>query len=274
MKKIFLILCFAVVLLLAIFLLFPVYWMVKGGFENLGSIMKIPPSFILRTATFDNYIQLFTTFPILRWTLNSLIIAGATVVISVFTSCLSGYAFAKKNFPGKNIIFWVLLSTMMIPFHVTIIPLFLLMRDLGLHNTYPGVFLPLCAVAGGMFLARQYMSTIPSAFIDSARIDGASEFRIFLSVIVPLSRPLIAALSIFSFVGAWGNFLWPLIMTSSDSSRTLPIGIVGASAVPGDLTNIGIAMAGATLVALPLFIVFFCFQKYFVIGLRMGAIKG
>lgn len=206
----------------AIILLFPIYWMAKGGFEHIGSVMKIPPSFILKNATFENYTRLFS-YPIIRWTLNSFIIAGFATLISVSTSCLSGYAFAKKHFPGKNVLFWLLLSTMMIPLQVRIIPLFILVRSFRLHDTYPGVFLPICAGAGYMFLARQYMSTIPSEFIDSAYMDGASEFRIFISIIVPLSKPLIGALCIFSFIAAWGNFLWPLLMTSSDAARTLPI---------------------------------------------------
>ncbi len=255
-------------------MLFPIYWTVKGSFEQISSIMKIPPDFILRNATLWNYETLFFNFPVFRWTLNSLIITLATTIIVVSTSCLSGYAFGKKDFPGKNILFWLLLSTMMIPFHVTIIPLFIQMKRLGLLNTYPGVFLPMCGSAGFMFLARQYMSTIPSELLDSARVDGASEFSIFMIIIVPISKPLIAALSIFTFVAAWGNFLWALIMTSKDATRTLPVGIVCAAARIENLSDMGIALAGATLVAIPIIIIFFCFQKYFTKGITLGAIKG
>ena len=188
---------------------------------------------------------------------------------------MAGYAFAKKEFPGKNILFWTLLITMMLPYHVTLIPLFIMLNDFGLHNTYVGIFLPTAVSVGSMFLARQYMSTIPSELIDFARIDGASELRIFLSIIIPISKPLVAMLCIFSFVGCWSDFMWPLIMTSSDSMRTLAIGIVMAAAQPGELMqDIGIAMAGATLVAVPIMIVFFSFQKYFIKGITLGAIKG
>ncbi len=255
-------------------MLFPIYWTVKGSFEHISSLPKIPPDFILRNATLQNYKTLFFDYPVFRWILNSFIITLATTIIVVSTACSSGYAFAKKDFPGKSVLFWLLLSTMMIPFHVTIIPLFIQMKRLNLLNTYPGVFLPMCAGAGFMFLARQYMSTIPSELLDSARVDGATEFRIFMSVIVPISKPLVAALSIFTFVGAWGNFLWALIMTSKDVTRTLPVGIVSAAAGVENVTDMGIALAGATLVAIPIIIVFFCFQKYFTKGITLGAIKG
>ncbi len=241
----------------------------------MGSTMRVPPVFFLQKPTLYNYIFLFEKWPIARWVLNSLIIAGGTTVIRVVLSCMAGYAFAKKEFPGKNILFWILLCTMMLPYHVTLIPLFIMVNELGLHNTYPGIILPVAASVGSMFLARQYMSTIPSELIDFARIDGASELKIFLSIILPISKPLVAMLCIFSFVGCWSDFMWPLIMTSSDSMRTLAIGIVIAAAQPGELMqDIGIAMAGATLVAVPIMIVFFAFQKYFIKGITLGAIKG
>lgn len=265
--------CLIILFVFATLLVVPIYWMLKGGFEHIGSVMKVPPSFIIRNATLKNYANLLR-FPVARWTLNSFIIAGVVTVIGVFTSCLSGYAFAKKEFVGKNVLFWILLSTMMIPLHVRIIPLFIMVKNLGLYDTYPGVFLPMCCMAANVFLARQYMSTISSELINAARLDGASELRIFTSIILPNCKPLIAALSILTFVGAWGNFLWPLIMTSSDKVITLPLGVVGAAAMPAELIDIGMAMAGATLVAIPLFIVFFSFQKYFVKGIRLGRIKG
>ena len=248
--------------------------MVKGGFENIGTAIRIPPKFILTQPTLSNYISLFFEFPVPRWIINSLIVAVFSVVITVFTCLLSGYAFAKKEFLGKEIFFWILLSTLMIAHQVRLIPLFILMTKLGLHNTYPGIFLPGCAAVGSMFLARQYMSTIPSEFIDSARIDGASEFQIFLRIIIPISKPLVAALCIFTFVGSWISFLWPLVMTSSESMRTLPVGVVGAAAMTGDLEDIGMAMAGATLVAIPLIAIFVGFQKYFIKGITLGGVKG
>lgn len=256
----------------AFFLIIPIYWMIKGGFEPIGSVMKVPPSFIVRNPTLKNYSNLLR-FPVLRWTLNSVVIASAVTIIGVSTSCLAGYAFAKKQFPGKNILFWILLSTLMVPLQVRIIPLFIMVKNLGFYNTYPGVFLPMCCMAVSIFLARQYMSTIPSELIYAGRLDGASEFKIFISIIIPNCKPLIAALSILTFIGAWGNFLWPLLMTSSDTSRTLPIGVVGAAAMPANLIDIGMAMAGATLVAIPLIIVFLNLQRYFIKGITLGNFK-
>lgn len=261
------------VTLLAVIALFPVYWMIKGGVESIIGVMKVPPSFIPKI-DLGNYKTIFTKYPIFRWYANSIVVAGSVTFLIVFSSCLAGFAFAKKEFPGKNFFFWLLLITMMIPFQVTLIPRYMMMRSLGLVNTYPGIFLPMACGASGMFLARQYMSTIPSELIDCARIDGASEFKIFLSIVLPISKPLVAALSIFSFCGAWNDFLWPLIMTTTDKMRTLPVAIAGISAMPNELINIGIAMAGATLVALPIYVIFFFFQKYFVEGITLGGVKG
>lgn len=241
----------------------------------MGSTMRIPPAFVLQSGTLENFRYLFSGFPVIRWIMNSLIVSTSITLIRIFTSCLAGYAFAKKEFPAKSILFWTLLCTMMLPYHITLVPLYIIVRNLGLYNSYPGIFLPVACSVGSMFLARQYMTTIPSELIDFARIDGASELRIFLSVIMPISKPLIAVLCIFGFIGSWGDFLWPLIMTSSNSMRTLAVGIVGAAARPGQFTqNVGIAMAGACLVAVPIIIVFLCFQKYFIKGITLGAIKG
>jgi len=258
----------------AICFLFPIYWMVVGSFEHLGDTVKIPPHFLPYNATLENYIAILFEQPFFHWIVNSLVTASAATLICTTSSCLAGYAFAKKEFPFKNIIFWVLLSAMMIPSQVVLIPLFITMKKLGLYNTYPGVFLPSTFNAGYMFLARQYFSTIPSEFIDAARMDGASEFRIFLSVIVPISKPLIAALSIFCFVGVWSSFLWPLIITSTKEARTLPVAVATVCWQPEGLMDIGLAMAGATLVAIPMYIFFFSFQKYFVKGITLGGVKG
>lgn len=274
MSKILYFLGISIISVLAIAFIFPIYWTAVGSFENIYAAMNVPPDFFPRKVTFENYMTIFTRHPYARWVLNSLVVATCTVLIGVTCACLSGYAFAKKEFLGKNILFWGLLLTMMIPIHVTIVPLFITFKKLGIHNSYPGVFLPMSCSVSFMFLARQYMSTIPTELIDAARIDGASELKIFSSVVAPICKPLLAALCIFSFIGAWRNFLWPLIMTSSNEARTLPVAIATISAGSGGLVNIGLAMAGATLVALPMYIIFFCFQKYFTKGITLGAVKG
>jgi len=272
--KTFFVLGVTLVTIFAIIALFPIYWMIKGGFEDVKGAMKVPPNFVLKSLDLLNYETIFTRHSIFRWIANSLIVGVCSTLLVVFSSLMSGYAFAKKEFPGKSFLFWLMLFTLMIPFQVTLIPRFLTVKSLGMINTHWGIFLPISCGVGAMFLSRQYMSTIPSELIDSAYIDGASEVRIFLSIILPLSKPLIAALSIFSFVGAWNQFLWPLVITTSNEMRTLPIAIACISSMAGELTDIGLAMAGATLIAIPMYAIFFSFQKYFTKGITLGAIKG
>jgi len=248
--------------------------MAIGSFEPIRTTVKLPPDFYPENATLKNYITLFKNYPCLRWLLNSLIVSICATALAVSTALMAGYAFAKKEFKGKNIIFWFLLSTMMIPLYVKIIPMFLMMRNLGLYNTYPGVFLPLSLHASNIFLARQYMSTLPSELVDSAKIDGANELKIFTLIILPLAKPLIAALCIFNFVWAWRDFLWPLIMTSTNTMRTLPLAVATVTCFPGGYAELGLAMAGASLVTAPVCIMFVLFQKYFIKGITMGGVKG
>lgn len=261
---------------LAILFVFPSYWMITGSFNAMtsGQTGIVAPSIWPKVLTLLNYADLFGEFPIGRWMFNGLVVAFAVTAISVSTSCLAGYAFAKKRFLGKNIIFWMIMATLMIPFYSVIIPLFIMIRGLGLFNTYPGIFLPLSCSAINVFLARQYMSTLPSELIDASKIDGASEVKIFFSVIMPLCKPLVAALAIFTFVYSWKAFMWPLVVTASKGMRTLPVAIAICVSYPEGYVEFGMSMAGATLVALPTYLVFAFFQKYFVGGITMGGLKG
>lgn len=272
--KFLFILGFLGIIILAILFLFPIYWTLTGSFKIGSQTYQIPPRLFPSRISFLNYTTILTDYAFPRWVFNTMVVAICEVIFGVSIACMSGYAFAKKNFLGKEILFWSALATMMIPFYVVIIPLYITMRKFGLYNTYPGIFLPGLGSAGSMFLARQYISTIPSQLLDSARIDGASEFQVFSKIILPISKPLIAALCIFGFVGTWRNYFWPLVMTSSDSVRTVAVGITQMAARPGGLNDIGIAMAGATLVMIPIFIVFFSFQKYFIRGITLGGVKG
>ena len=264
----------AIISVLAMAFLFPSYWVFVGSLLTGAMHMKIPPDFWPRSPSLKSYVTILSRGNFPRWVLNTMVVTLCSTALSVSVACLSGYAFAKKEFPLKSFIFWSAMATMMIPFYVILIPLFLTMRNLGLHNTYPGIFLPSLATAGGMFLARQYMSTIPSELIDSAKMDGANEFQVFLHIIVPICKPLIGALCIFSFVGGFRDYLWPLIMTSTEKTRTLAVAVTSLSARPGGLQDIGVAMAGAALVMIPIYIIFFSFQKYFVSGITLGGVKG
>lgn len=265
----------AVVTFLAIVSVGPIYWLFLGSFKTQVDTMKIPPDILPRAVTLVNYMALFKSWPVLRWILNSSIVTALSVVSTVFISLLAGYAFAKKEFPGKQLIFWAFMSSMMFPEFMSLIPRFMIVRGLGLYDSVAGIFIPGVITVGSFFFARQFLSTLPSELLDAAKMDGASELKIFFNLIIPLSKPLIAVLCIFTFIGSWGNYLWPLIITRSMLNRTLPVGVVVASCVPGTLMdNVGVAMAGAVLVALPMIIFFFSFQRYFVGGLTLGAVKG
>ena len=263
-----------VISILAIILLFPTYWTITGALRVKAQNIAVPPQIFPSRTTLANFSKILTDSPFFRWVLNTLIVAAGGTFFGVSLACLSGYAFAKKKFFGKEVLFWTAMATMMIPFYVMVIPLYIFMRQIGLYNTHLGLFLPGLGGAGSMFLARQYISTIPSEFIDSAKVDGASELQVFLRIIVPLSKPLIAVLSIFGFVGAWRNYFWPLVMTSDNSARTVAVGIAHLAARRGDIIDIGIAMAGASLVMIPIYIVFISFQKYFTKGITLGGVKG
>lgn len=274
MRKILSIIGLVFISLLAVAFLFPNYWTHIGSLRVGTLYMKMPPDFLPSSPSLKNYatILLQGNFP--RWVLNTLVITVCSTVLGVSVACLAGYAFAKKQFPFKNLLFWTVMATIMISLYVTLIPLFITMKSLGLHNTYPGIFLPSMAAAGSMFLARQYMSTIPSQFIDSARVDGANELQIFLYIIVPICKPLIAVLCIFGLIGGFRSYLWPLVMTSSDETRTLVVAMATIAARPGGMSDVGLAMAGASLIMIPIYAIFFSFQKYFVKGITLGGIKG
>lgn len=262
------------VILLAIFFIFPTYWMVISSFTDQTRTLNVPPDFWPTKGNLKNYFDLFVEFPILRWMANSAIVALSTLAIGVGTSCLAGYAFAKKEFVGKNMLFWLLMSTLMIPFYSVIVPLFITMRSMNLMNTYPGIFLPLTCNAAHIFLARQYISTLPTELLDAAKIDGASELGIFSHIVIPLSKPLIGALAIFTFVYGWKSFMWPMIVAGKESMKVLPVAVAIAVSYPQVHIEFGLAMAGATMVAIPTLTVFVFFQKYFIKGITMGGVKG
>ena len=204
--------------------------------------------------------------------LNSLVVALAVTAWHIFFDTMAGYAFAKRRFPLRNVLFWIILSTLMIPIHVTIIPLYIVTRQLGLLDSLLALILPGTATAFGIFLMRQYIQTLPSELEDAARIDGCGEFGVFWHVILPLSKPAMAALAIFTFVRHWNDFLWPLIALHKPQNYTLTVGVAN---LQGEfMTDWGIIFAGAALAALPMIAFFLLFQKYFLDGVRMGAVKG
>ncbi|MFT8870698.1 MAG: carbohydrate ABC transporter permease [Sporolactobacillus sp.] len=266
-------LIYVILIIWAGFTMIPIIWMISSSFKDTTDIMSVPPQFIPLKPTINAYIRLFTQGNMARWMLNSLIVASIVTVTNVFFASLAGYAFAKLRFPGQHTIFWVLLATMMIPGQVTLIPLYVLVVNiLNLENTYIGLIIPMIADVGSIFLMKQYMSSLPASLIDSARIDGCNEFRIFWKIILPLAKPGLAVLAIFTFVAQWNSFFWPLLITNTDSMRTVQVGLSMFRFQFNQ--DYGAMMAGATCSALPMIILFFALQKYFLRGITVGAIKG
>ncbi|MFN8475805.1 MAG: carbohydrate ABC transporter permease [Anaerolineae bacterium] len=256
----------------AIIALFPMYWLFVNALTPITATPPLTPT-LIPAFRLDNVERLLggTKF-YMNWMFNSLFIAFAVTLWHVIFDTMAGYAFAKRHFPGRNLLFWLLLCTLMIPIQVTLIPLYIVTRQIGLIDTPWAIILPGTATVFGIFLMRQYIQTLPSELEDAARIDGASELGVFWNIILPLCKPAIAALAIFSFVRSWNEFLWPLIALTRPQNYTLTVGVAN---LQGEfMTDWGIIFAGAALAALPMILFFLLFQKYFLEGVRMGALKG
>lgn len=256
----------------AIIALLPIYWMFTTSFRLSSHILEMPPQFWPHPVTLENYRRLLLNATVLRWVLNSIVVTGTITAINVFFCTLAGYTLAKKEFPGRNLIFWSFIAMMMVPSQVTLVPLFILMTSLSFINTYWGLIFPGLFAPFGIFLMKQFVQTLPSELIDAAKIDGASEVAVFLRVIFPLARPGWAALAIFLFVENWNDFLWPLLVTNAETMRTLQVGL--ATLQTRYLTDFGLLMAGAGISALPMIVVFLAFQRHFVQGITIGSVKG
>ncbi|MBW8348508.1 carbohydrate ABC transporter permease [Bacillus sp. IITD106] len=272
-KRIGLIIIYLLLALWAVFTFVPLLWMLSSSFKDSSAITSVPPQLIPKNPTLDAYKRIFTVGGLGRWFLNSTIIAGVSTIINVFFASLAGYAFSKLRFPGRNTIFWVLLASIMIPGQVTLIPLYILVVDtFQMENTFAGIIVPGMVSVGSIFLMRQFMTSLPSSLIDAGKIDACSEFGIFWKIILPISKPGLAVLGIFTFVAHWNNFFWPFLVTNTNSMRTLQVGLTSFRFE--NLQDYGAMMAGAVCSALPMIIVFLALQKYFLQGITIGAVKG
>ena len=272
-ERVFFAFAYIVASAFALVSLFPLYWMVTTAIKPPTSIMSLPPQWIPTSFTLDNFREAFANSPVLRWTFNSIIVAGSVTAFQLIFATMAGYGFAKKDFPGKEILFWLYISSMMVPSFAIIIPLFTLMADYGLVDSYLGLIAPGLSAPFGVFLMRQFVQSLPTELIDAAKIDGCGELRIFWDIILPLAKPGLAVLGIFVFMGQWAAFLWPLIITNSNDMRTLMVGF--ALLANRELrVNYGALMAAATYMAVPMLVVFFAFQRYFLRGITIGGIKG
>ncbi|MBA2757062.1 MAG: carbohydrate ABC transporter permease [Chloroflexi bacterium] len=258
-------LIYAALLLGAVVMLAPLIWMVLASLKSLPEILTYPPTLLPKSLRSANYETVLTQSNYPRYFVNSIIVAVLSVVSILFTSSLAGYAFAKFRFPGRDLLFILVLATLMIPFQVRVIPLYVLASDLGLLNSYAGLVLPSLVDAFGIFLMRQFIQSIPTDLMDAARADGASEPRIFVSIVLPLVKPALAALAIFTLIVSWESFLWPLLVASSTDLYTLPLGL---SQFAGKfLTRVDLQMAASTLTVLPLLVVFLVMQRRFIEGI-------
>ena len=250
----------------------PFVWMALGSVKTEGELRANPPTWWPQSPTLDNFRELFTRLDFPQFFTNSIVVAIAVTLGNLVFCSMLGYAFAKLDFWGRTWLFRLVLATLMIPGMVTLVPLFVLISNLGMVNTYFGLILPFLAGPFGVFLMRQFIQGIPDELIDAGRVDGAGEFRIFATVVMPLCKPALATLGILTFLGSWNNFLWPLVVSSTEDMYTLPVALALYS-VGQNSTQYGLLLAGSMVVVVPILIVFFALQKHFVQGLATTGLK-
>lgn len=258
--------------LLAIVALGPLVWMLSVSFMPAGQTNSYPPPLVPHQPTFENYTQLFALAGMGRRIFNSALLATLATLLSLAFNVTAGYGFAKLRFRGRDRVFQLLLGALVIPGQVSMIPLFLMMKYLGLINTYAGVLVPLLASVLGIALVRQYALSIPDELLEAAHIDGAGELRTFVSIVLPGLVPILVTLAVFTFLGSWNDFLWPLIMLSDDQLHTLPLAL--ASLSREHVQDRELMMAGSVLTLLPPLAVFLVLQRYYMQGLLAGSVKG
>jgi multiple sugar transport system permease protein len=263
-----------IVLLVGItYTLLPFLWMLSNAFKTSTEIIKLPPTFLPEHFTFQSFLTIFNDprIPIAKFYLNSIIVTISVCLMVLFTSSLAGFVFAKYRFFGKDLVFTLVLATLMVPAQVTMIPSYLILVRMGLIDNLLGLIVPAATSAFGIFLMRQFIESIPSEMIDAARIDGASEFGIFLEVILPQMGTALATLGIFQFMGTWNDYLWPLIVITTTEKRTLPIMLSWYSNQHSSRTDL--TMAASILVILPILVVYFIFQRWIVRGIALTGFK-
>lgn len=252
------------------FMILPFIWMVLSSLKTDAEILKIPPTIWPETFTLDNFTKLFTEMDFAIYLKNTLIIVFFSF-FGLFLNAMAGYGFAKFKFKGKNKLFYLVLATMMIPGQVTMIPVYLLLNAAGLTNTMTAIVLPGLVGAFGIFLFRQFMSTISDDLLEAARLDGASEFYIFWRIVIPISRPVLAVQGILTFIAGWNSFLWPLIIANDEKFYTLSVGLQLLKGQYG--SNYALQMAGATFMVIPIILIFMTFQKYILKGFNVSGMK-
>ena len=251
--------------------LVPMIWMLAGSFRTESDLFGHPAGLIPHQWTLHGYEGVWDQLPFLRLLLNSVVFAGVTAALTVLFDSMCAYALARLNFRGRNVAFWLVLVTLMVPFQVTLIPVFIELFHLGWLNTYQGLIVPRATSAFGIFLFRQFFMSIPKELDEAARIDGAGHFRIYWRVILPLAKPAIATVALLNFTNLWNDLLWPLVVSSSPDMQTLPAGL--ALFAGQHVTDHAVLLAGAVISLLPIAVAFFLAQRYFVAGISTSGLK-
>ena len=251
----------------------PFLWMVLGSLKPQAEFLRIPPTFLPATPTMDNYGRLFEQLDFPRFFFNSSVVALAVTIGNLVFCPMLGYALAKLRWRGKRVVMGLVLATLMVPAGITLIPNFILLSSLGLVNTYPGLILPFLAGAFGVFLMRQFMFGVPDELLEAARIDGANEFRLYWTIVVPIAMPVLATLAILTFLGNWNSFIYPLVMAQEPNMYTLPVAL--ATFATGQYqADHGMLMAGSVILVVPVLIVFIIFQRFITEGIATTGLKG
>ncbi len=267
------ILIYGLLSVLALFMMLPFVWMLSTSLKAPDEIFVTPPIVISRNTSLNAYRYVIQEYHVLRILANTLCVAAAATGLQLLFCSLGGYGFAKYRFPGRNVLFTILLATMMIPFIVVMVPLFLIVRDLGWIDRYEPLVVPFAANAFGIFFMRQYISTISDELLDAGRIDGASEFGLYLRIILPIIVPGLTSLGLIIFMATWNSYLWPLVVLKSPLNFTIPLTISAMTGTVGR-TNYNEQMATAVISVLPLLVIFLIFQRRFVEGITAGAVRG
>lgn len=257
---------------LAVLSLAPLLWMLAVSLMQPGEAAAFPPPLWPADPTLHNYRELFSRMGMGRYLLNSFLVSTLVTVIAVLLNTLAGYAFAKLAFAGRETVFRLLLAALVIPAQVSMMPLFLMLKQMGLINTYAGAVVPGMAGIFGIFLVRQYARSIPDELLEAPRIDGAGELRIFFQIVLPALRPILVTLAMFSFLGAWNDFMWPLIVLSDEHLQTLPVAL--ASLSREHVQDNEMMMAGSVVTVVPVLLLFLVLQRYYLQGLLVGSVKG
>jgi multiple sugar transport system permease protein len=251
---------------------FPLLWMLSVSFMPRGVASSFPPPLLPDAPTLDNYRELFAKHSAGRYMLNSALVATLATLVSLVVNTMAGYAFAKLRFGGRDRLFKVLLGALVIPAQVTMIPLFAMVKEMGLVSTYAGVLVPTLASVFGIFLVRQYALSLPDELLEAARIDGAGEGRIFWSLVLPLLSPILVTLAILTFLATWNDFMWPLIVLTDQKLHTLPVALAGLSRE--HVQDNEMMMAGAVITVTPVLVLFLALQRYYIAGILAGSVKG